>query len=157
MTDATPQAASASATALPSTTYFLASGPGFYDSRISAVPDGSVAVPADTYESIMTAINNGALLSADSSGNPVIKDGSGNVIAPPSVKADTSYAPVQTLQSKAQSELAMQQALVMRTYTVFGDATPDAWITYLKALRAIANGSDTTSTALPDRPVAIMA
>ncbi|GBR21149.1 hypothetical protein AA105894_2727 [Asaia spathodeae NBRC 105894] len=107
---------------------------------------------ADTYASIMTAINNGATLSADATGNPVIKDGSGNVIAPASVKADTSYAPVQTLQSKAQDELSAQQTLVMRNYTVFGDATPDAWITYLKALRAIADGSDTTSTALPSAP-----
>ncbi|MFC0509738.1 hypothetical protein [Asaia spathodeae] len=154
MTDAASEAASdqTEATAPASTTYFVAAGPGFYDSRIAAVPENAVLVQADTYASIMTAINNGATLSADATGNPVIKDGSGNVIAPASVKADTSYAPVQTLQSKAQDELSAQQTLVMRNYTVFGDATPDAWITYLKALRAIADGSDTTSTALPSAP-----
>lgn len=144
------QATAASA----STTYFLSSGPGFYDSRISNVPEGAVLVETDTYTAIMTAINNGATLSADEGGNPVIKDGSGNVIAPNSVTEESDYAPVQTLQSKAQSELAMQQAAVMRTYTVFGDATPDAWVTYLKALRSISNGSDTTSTSLPSAPAA---
>lgn len=153
MTDTSTSAGADQASATPaSTTYFLASGPGFYDSRISAAPAGAVLVQTDTYTAIMTAINNGATLSADASGNPVIKDGAGNVIAPASVTDTASYAAVQTLQSKAASELARQQAAVMRTYTVFGDATPDAWITYLKALRAISDGSDTTSTTLPSAP-----
>ena len=31
-------------------------------------------------------------------------------------------------------------------------AVPAAWATYRKALRAIVNGTDTSSTALPDKP-----
>jgi len=33
-----------------------------------------------------------------------------------------------------------------------GIAVPAAWKTYVQALRAIANGTDTTSTTLPTRP-----
>jgi len=35
---------------------------------------------------------------------------------------------------------------------VAGVAVPDAWTAYVAALRAIVNGSDTTSTALPKTP-----
>lgn len=60
--------------------------------------------------------------------------------------------PSLSLQTQAQIQLRTQQAYVMQTYTVYGDETPSNWISYLKALRAIASGTDTTSTALPVQP-----
>lgn len=60
--------------------------------------------------------------------------------------------PTLSLQQQAASLLPQQQASVMQTYTVYGEDTPTAWLTYLKALRAIANGTDTTSVALPTAP-----
>ena len=38
-------------------------------------------------------------------------------------------------------------------YLVYGETVPDAWTTYLKALRAISDGTDTTSTTLPTSPL----
>lgn len=56
------------------------------------------------------------------------------------------------LSVQAQSLLQTQQTYVMQTYTLYGDVTPPDWLSYLKALRAIANGTDTTSIVLPTEP-----
>ncbi|MFT9149555.1 hypothetical protein [Acetobacter sp.] len=60
-------------------------------------------------------------------------------------------APV-PLATQAVSALASARAYVSNTYTMLNEATPDAWVTYLKALMAIAGGTDTTSTTLPTAP-----
>ncbi|MCP1270576.1 hypothetical protein [Acetobacter cerevisiae] len=62
--------------------------------------------------------------------------------------------PVQVIPLKTQAEPALSSArtYVTNTYTMLNEATPDAWVTYLKALMAIANGTDTTSTVLPAAP-----
>ena len=65
-------------------------------------------------------------------------------------------APVVPLQTQAATLLKSQQAYVMQNYAIYGDDTPAEWLTYLKALRAIANGTDTTSTTLPTQPTDIM-
>lgn len=57
-----------------------------------------------------------------------------------------------TLASQASAALSVASSSVMQTYTIYGETTPDEWLTYLKILRAIANGTDTTSTALPAAP-----
>lgn len=56
------------------------------------------------------------------------------------------------LATQAESALATARQYVSNNYTMLNDPTPDAWVTYLKALMAIANGTDTTSTALPSVP-----
>lgn len=56
------------------------------------------------------------------------------------------------LKTQAASALATARTYVNNNYTMLNEATPDAWVTYLKALMAIAGGTDTTSTALPARP-----
>ncbi|MCG0998751.1 hypothetical protein [Acetobacter persici] len=55
------------------------------------------------------------------------------------------YTP--TLAANAITSLASAKAYTQSEYTDFGDAIPDAWKTYLKALRDIANGTDTAQTA----------
>lgn len=60
-------------------------------------------------------------------------------------------APV-PLATQAETALVSARTYVNNTYTMLNEATPDIWVTYLKALMAIAGGIDTTSTALPTRP-----
>lgn len=76
--------------------------------------------------------------------NIAISDGKLITYTPPPI--------VIPLKDQAAMVLKTQQAYVMQTYAIYGDDTPPKWITYLKALRAIANGTDTTSTALPSVP-----
>lgn len=65
------------------------------------------------------------------------------------------YTPPPTpvpLKTQAQSALVSARTYVNNNYTMLNEQTPDAWVTYLKALMAIANGTDTTITALPVAP-----
>ncbi len=57
-----------------------------------------------------------------------------------------------TLPVQAQAALNAARAYVQNTYLILNEATPDAWVAYIKALMAIANGSDTAATALPAQP-----
>lgn len=70
------------------------------------------------------------------------------------VVAYTPPALVIPLKDQATTALASARTYVNNTYTMLNEATPDAWVTYLKALMAIASGTDTTSTALPTEPAA---
>ena len=60
-------------------------------------------------------------------------------------------APV-PLKTQAQSALAIARQTVWDEYGSINEKTPDNWVTYLKALMAIVNGTDTTSTTLPTAP-----
>ena len=60
-------------------------------------------------------------------------------------------APV-PLKTQAQTALATARQTVWDEYGSINEKTPDNWVTYLKALMAIANGTDTTSTTLPTAP-----
>ena len=64
------------------------------------------------------------------------------------------YTPASTtdLKTEATAVLSAARSYVQNTYTILNEATPDAWVTYLKALMAIADGTDTTSTTLPTAP-----
>ena len=57
-----------------------------------------------------------------------------------------------SLQIQATNALSAARTYVSNNYTMLNEATPDEWVTYLKALMAITNGTDTTSTALPTQP-----
>lgn len=56
------------------------------------------------------------------------------------------------LKTQAQSALAIARQTVWDEYGSLNETTPDNWVTYLKSLMAIANGTDTTSTTLPTEP-----
>lgn len=59
--------------------------------------------------------------------------------------------PALPLKSQAQTALDASEITMIRC--VENSVTvPAAWATYRKALRAILNGTDTTSTSLPTRP-----
>ncbi|MCI1437044.1 MAG: hypothetical protein LKI03_06265 [Acetobacter indonesiensis] len=57
-----------------------------------------------------------------------------------------------TLAQQASAALSTARTYVGNTYTMLNEATPTEWVAYLKALMAIANGTDTTSTTLPSAP-----
>lgn len=59
-----------------------------------------------------------------------------------------------SLSDRAAFVLTTARTYVSNNYTMLNEATPDVWVAYLKALMAIANGNDTTSTALPSEPTA---
>ncbi|MFT8368928.1 MAG: hypothetical protein ABF646_09265 [Acetobacter papayae] len=68
------------------------------------------------------------------------------------IVAYTPPAATATLAAQATTALAAARTYVYNNYGILNEATPDAWVAYLKALMAIANGTDTTSTALPTEP-----
>ncbi|MCP1271995.1 hypothetical protein [Acetobacter cerevisiae] len=76
--------------------------------------------------------------------NQVIKDGQ--------VVTETPDVPVIPLKTQASSALSTARTYVYNNYGILNESTPDNWVTYLKALMAIANGTDTTSQALPVHP-----
>ncbi|AFC85930.1 hypothetical protein [Frateuria aurantia] len=59
-----------------------------------------------------------------------------------------------TLADQAATAYSAAVATVQSEYGVLNEPTPDDWVTYLKALKAIRDGVDTTSTALPAAPAA---
>ncbi|MGY6769524.1 hypothetical protein [Komagataeibacter sp. NFXK3] len=69
--------------------------------------------------------------------------------------AIVSYTPpavVVPLKTQAQNALTAAASSTWQAYGMYGETTPADVVTYLKALQAIANGTDTTSTALPAAP-----
>lgn len=76
----------------------------------------------------------------------------GNSFTPPYV-APVVATPTaeQVLQQNAQLALNLSDITVVRCYSA-DVAVPSAWQTYRAALRAIVNGSDTTSISLPSTP-----
>ena len=64
----------------------------------------------------------------------------------------TPPAVVISLKDQATTALATARTTVYNNYGILNETTPDAWVTYLKSLMAISNGTDTTSTSLPTEP-----
>lgn len=65
----------------------------------------------------------------------------------------TAYMP-NMLPKQAENSLAQARISLYNHYSIYGEPIPQAWISYLKQLQAIANGTDTTSTSLPAQPEA---
>lgn len=66
--------------------------------------------------------------------------------------AYVQVAPAIPLKDQATAALTSARTYVSNNYTMLNEATPDDWVVYLKALMAISNGTDTTSTTLPTAP-----
>ena len=74
----------------------------------------------------------------------------GKFVAPP------QNTPAVPLATQAAAALEAVRIHVYNNYGILNESTPATWVTYLKALMAIASGTDTTSTALPTQPTDIM-
>ncbi|WP_395495836.1 hypothetical protein [Acetobacter sp. KSO5] len=114
---------------------------GWYDtwamSSVSAVPSASsmIAISADDW-------NNTASFRLPA-GRGVL---SGKII-----DYSVPVEPV-PLTTQATTALAVGRQTVWNEYGSINEATPDVWVTYLKDLAAIANGTDTASKTLPTAP-----
>ena len=64
----------------------------------------------------------------------------------------TPPVPPVPIATQAETALVSARTYVNNNYTMLNEATPTEWVVYLKALMAIANGTDTTSTTLPTAP-----
>lgn len=129
---------------------------GFYDSAhtYASPPTDLVPVADADYQLLLLAMSRGAALRASSTGTPeaVSEQGAGSVIDLSTVTASSNYAAPVSLATQAASALAAARTYVSNNYTMLNEATPAEWVTYLKALMAIEDGTDTTSTALPAAP-----
>lgn len=67
-------------------------------------------------------------------------------------KLEPYVEPGPSLKEQATNALQQARMTVYNNYGILGEPTPAVWVTYLRALMAIANGTDTTSTALPAAP-----
>ena len=77
--------------------------------------------------------------------NQVIKAGQ--------IVTETHDVPAIPLKTQASSALSTARTYVYNNYGILNETTPDNWVTYLKALMAISNGTDTASTVLPNSPI----
>lgn len=127
---------------------------GFTHIPSTGLMSGCVEVADSTYAALFIAQAKGAKITTDSNGSPHAVDGTGAVIDLSTVDDATSYAQqyIPTLADKAASALSSAKSYTQSEYTDYGDDIPDSWKAYLKALRDIANGTDTASTTLPTAP-----
>lgn len=124
---------------------------GFYDSELGNIPDGSIEITNDTYNKLLTARSKGAILSINN--NSVIASNyDGKTIDLNNMKNSDIFIKPITLSTQADTALASARTYVYNNYGILNEATPDDWVTYIKALMAISNGTDTTSTILPTQP-----
>lgn len=61
----------------------------------------------------------------------------------------STYTPFSSTIRTGSDRPVYARATVYNNYDILNEATPDEWVVYIKALMAITNGKDTTSTALP--------
>lgn len=128
----------------------------FYDDgeSYSDIPPDVVPVTDEQHSLLFLALKNGAAIIPASDGSPsaVSNGGYGSPIDLSTVTAESNYIPAPTLATQASDELSSARGYVYNNYGILNEATPDAWVSYLKSLMAIANGTDTTSTSLPASP-----
>lgn len=55
--------------------------------------------------------------------------------------------------TQAADALSVARDYCTHNFLLLNEATPDEWVTYIKALTAITSGTDTTSTVLPTSPL----
>ena len=130
---------------------------GFFDSRVGAIPSGAIAVSQADYNALLGAQNCGAAIVASSTGVPqaISENGAGSVIDLSAVTADSNFRATVTLKAQATTTQAwiQQQASLA---AAMGEVFTADMKAYVKAIAAIANGTDTTSTVLPAQPTDVM-
>ncbi|MGS0648895.1 hypothetical protein ACU81Q_14855 [Komagataeibacter melomenusus] len=126
---------------------------GFSDTRITPNATG-VEVSEAQRDLLFLAQSRGAAIVASATGEPqaVSENGAGSVIDLTTVTASSNFAAPVPLKTQAQNALTAAAATTWQAYGMFGETTPADVVTYLTALRAIANGTDTTSATLPAVP-----
>ena len=104
------------------------------------LPADAVEIDAETHQALLTAQSNGHVIQPDANGNPVAV-----------TFVPTAEQAAAILRIEASAALIKSDVTVARCVSA-GVSVPAEWQTYRNALRAIVNGTDTTSTALPAIP-----
>lgn len=114
----------------------------------------SVEISDDTYNKLMMANRQGCILRSGADGVPeaVSEFGKGSVVDLSAVTETSSFVPPVTLVDKAKAALQQASSRTWTAYGMYGETPPEEWQTYLSGLRAIAKGTDVTSTTLPAAP-----
>lgn len=134
---------------------FAGSTGGFYTRGISRdIPSDAVVISSETFDALLKAQAKGGRISPGNNGAPVALAPDGSAIDLATVDTVASYlsVPVPSLEQQAQDLFDAASSKMWTDYGCLGESPPEAWTTYLKALRAIATGADRTSTALPAEP-----
>ena len=118
------------------------------------MPGDAADVSDADYAALFLAQSKGAKIVAGSDGKPtaVSEGGNGSLIDLSTVTDASNYFAPIALAAQAATALTAARTYVMNNYYLLDETPPDSWVTYQKALRAIANGADTKSTALPVAP-----
>ena len=118
------------------------------------MPGDAADVSDADYAALFLAQSKGAKIVAGSDGKPtaVSEVGNGSLIDLSTVTDASNYFAPIALAAQAATALTAARTYVMNNYYLLDETPPDSWVTYQKALRAIANGADTKSTALPVAP-----
>jgi len=123
--------------------YFSKTTNGFYNSAINTfIPGDAVEITQEAYSNLMSAQSNGQIIVPDSSGNPIAVNASSIPL--------TSDQLEKILKANAQAALDKSDVTLIRCVE-HGIAIPTEWVTYRTELRAIVAGTS-TATALPITP-----
>jgi hypothetical protein len=131
------------------TKYYSKTTCGFYDSAINAtMPPDAVTISDDTYSALFSAQSTGQVIQSDSNGNPEAV-----AFTPSSAQVHAALqASAQSALTKTDTSMLRVQEAITLGLTTATTADVVAFVQYRKALRAIINGTDTTSTSLPAEP-----
>lgn len=128
----------------------------FYDTTLdyTGIPIDVVDVPDADYTALFLAQSKGAKIVAGSDGNPtaVSEGGNGALIDLSTVTEMSNYFAPIALATQAAAALVDARTYVLNNYYLLAETPPASWVAYQKALIAISNGTDTTSTELPKAP-----
>ena len=106
-----------------------------------------IEVPAGVEYVQMTGLDDGQWPPLQRDYSPKALEGGTNKIIP-----YTPPEPVIPLTVQAQAALNSARTQVYNNYASLNEPTPQPWVDYMKALIAIVNGTDKTSTKLPAAP-----
>ncbi|MDR3534928.1 MAG: hypothetical protein P4L71_00385 [Acetobacteraceae bacterium] len=123
--------------------YYAKSTGGFYDSGIGTPPSDAVEITAAQHTALLAAQATGQVIQADANGNPEAVTVTSAMPLPHQAKAALASS------DTTMHRVAEAVALAKTTWTA---ADVVAFATWRRALRAIMDGTDTTSTALPTKP-----
>lgn len=132
--------------------YAAANGKGlsFLCSEVNTIPADAILLEKDVYNALLEADGKGASLTIQN-GNAVALDWKGNVIDLSTMTEKSTYGKPPSLKEYAQEAMQnMQQKAAM--VTAMGETFGPHTRAYVQSLRAIIDGSDTTSTELPTAP-----
>lgn len=116
---------------------------GFYDDTLGIIPLNSIPLSNEEH------IN---LLNSQSLGAKIIMDNGPKAVFSKKNNINRDKNEKIILKELSNKALTNARTYVYNNYSILNEPIPEDWVTYIKALMAISNGTDTTSTTLPMKP-----